>query len=252
LLKYPLFCTTIFFASKLKVFSNRLSLVCIMFSFPLYFSRRFSFTLFIEIRKFLDAILHIIKPFSYQKTIQDWFFSCLGRTSLGFLLKTPISSLLAISSFSYTPPNAPYSLLSWIERCGNERSGIFLSWNEFNGNVKELYHCRVKISRKQNTENISKRAIFQIFYLTGIQTNISFIYETNTGITITKDLKKNVSWISLNLTFCDSFNSNWTLMRDSQIIGSRKFPMTNIFISELNSEKVIFQWDKIEAECFQG
>jgi len=56
-------------------------------------------------------------PVFYQQTIQYWFVSWLGRSSLGYLLN---SSTLAISVFGSTPPDALYSpqyrLLVWIPR----------------------------------------------------------------------------------------------------------------------------------------
>jgi len=47
-------------------------------------------------------------PVSHQQTVEYWFFSWLGRSSLGFLLSVFISKTLAVLAFGLTSPDAPY------------------------------------------------------------------------------------------------------------------------------------------------
>jgi len=49
-------------------------------------------------------------------------------------------------------------MISWHERCGNERSGVSLYWNEFGGNVKETENFNWNITQ------IKKELELSVFY----------------------------------------------------------------------------------------
>jgi len=64
---------------------------------------------------FLDPIppyfLYIKPLFPINKQFSNWFFSWLGRSSLGFLLTAFIPTMLTVSATRSTPPDAPDSLI---------------------------------------------------------------------------------------------------------------------------------------------
>jgi len=122
LFKQAVVCLSFLSCYVMQIILNRLP----CFHSPIYFSRRFSFALFQEVSYFPWSVLpyqdiFLIRFFIYllyikplvprQWTVQYWFFSSLGRSSLGYLLVAFISTTLAIFPSSSAPPDALNSLI---------------------------------------------------------------------------------------------------------------------------------------------